>query len=303
MDYYEEEDEFINAWDTMLSEYHVCENTWLRNMFELRRKWAKAYLNCEWMLHDKRYKELQAEYALCHKMPKIKMDLKILMHAGNVYTNAIFEEFQNQYVKAMEADIKGCREEGGIFIYTIVDHQSRDRQVKRSLDDFLSCSCGMFEMMGVLCSHVIKILREVMHVKEIPRAYILKRWTRDVKVRFVQDNHGRNIKADVKLEVTSRYKNLCHLFTKISSMAAENDESYTAALHHIDELSKVIDNIWKLKIYGENENGYPDYFSIACDTNENEHVLDVPKDIHAKGLKRRESSKGRRRLKSFLEKP
>ncbi|XP_059649946.1 protein FAR1-RELATED SEQUENCE 5-like [Cornus florida] len=164
MDDYEKENEFTNTWDNMLSKYNVCENTWLHKLFELITKWAKAYLKREWsagmrsiqlseslnasikdylksdhdlpevfkhferILHDKRYKELEAEYGLCYKLPKIKMHLKMLVHASTICTNAIFEEFQRQYEISMEADIKGCKEDGEIYMYTVDNNQGRECQ-------------------------------------------------------------------------------------------------------------------------------------------------------------------------------
>ncbi|KAK2662632.1 hypothetical protein Ddye_001206 [Dipteronia dyeriana] len=50
--------------------------------------------------------------------------------------------------------------------------------MKMDGDNTLSCSCRMFEMEGVLCSHVIKILRDALNIKEIHRQYMLKRWTK-----------------------------------------------------------------------------------------------------------------------------
>lgn len=42
------------------------------------------------------------------------------------------------------------------------------------------CECGQFTHMGLLCSHVLKVL-DFIRIKEIPRRHIVKRWTRDVR--------------------------------------------------------------------------------------------------------------------------
>ncbi|XP_021815106.1 protein FAR1-RELATED SEQUENCE 5-like [Prunus avium] len=123
MDYYEEEDEFLVAWDSMLDEYNVRGHLWLEIIFDLRKKWAMAYCKWSWsagvkttqisesfnatlkdylnvdhdvvqffmhferVLNDKRYKELEAEYALCQKLPKVTILVSMVVKAGNIYTN------------------------------------------------------------------------------------------------------------------------------------------------------------------------------------------------------------------------
>ncbi|XP_062145348.1 protein FAR1-RELATED SEQUENCE 5-like [Alnus glutinosa] len=106
---WEEEDEFLSAWDAILHKYNVCDNSWLQRLFEVKEKWAKAYVKMSFsvgmtltqlseslnadlkdylqsdydivkffthfdrLLNDKHYKELLAEYNLRQKLPKIKM--------------------------------------------------------------------------------------------------------------------------------------------------------------------------------------------------------------------------------------
>ena len=46
------------------------------------------------------------------------------------------------------------------------------------------CSCRKFEIVGILCCHVLKVfdlLVDFLDIKTIPDMYILKRWTRETK--------------------------------------------------------------------------------------------------------------------------
>lgn len=57
--------------------------------------------------------------------------------------------------------------------------QIKKKRVRREINNLLSCSCRMFERMGILCSHILKVLRDSLDIKEsIPNEYILKRWTK-----------------------------------------------------------------------------------------------------------------------------
>jgi len=48
----------------------------------------------------------------------------------------------------------------------------------RPEDTTIKCSCRRFEQFGLLCRHIFYILK-LYDVKEFPRKYILKRWTRE----------------------------------------------------------------------------------------------------------------------------
>ncbi|XP_028062326.1 protein FAR1-RELATED SEQUENCE 5-like [Camellia sinensis] len=86
--------------------------TWLFQIF------LEDYLNCdhnlmeffkhfERVLYDKRYKELEAEYNLCQKLPRVAIPTVMLKQMADIYTKTIFEEFQNEYVQSIEASIVG----------------------------------------------------------------------------------------------------------------------------------------------------------------------------------------------------
>jgi zinc finger SWIM domain-containing protein 3 len=120
---WEEEDEFLSAWDAILHKYNVCDNSWLQRLFEVKEKWAKTYVKMSFsagmtptqlseslnanlkdylqsdydivkffthfdrLLNDKGYKELLAEYNLRQKLPKIKMLSPMLVQAAKIYTS------------------------------------------------------------------------------------------------------------------------------------------------------------------------------------------------------------------------
>jgi zinc finger SWIM domain-containing protein 3 len=41
---YDDEDEFLSAWAMILEKYDACENKWLISIFQLKEKWAQAYV-------------------------------------------------------------------------------------------------------------------------------------------------------------------------------------------------------------------------------------------------------------------
>ena len=151
----------------------------------------------------------------------------MLVPPREVYTKIIFQEFQDKLKEAIDLSIQNSVIEGECLRYTIsMDKHSKNRSVKREIDDILSCSCMMFEKKAVLCSHMIKVLRDVMDIKEfLPSQYILKKWTKQARAKAIQDMHGREIQADSKLQQTCRYRVLCSTFTKISSRASVSEKN------------------------------------------------------------------------------
>ncbi|XP_028110324.1 protein FAR1-RELATED SEQUENCE 5-like [Camellia sinensis] len=333
IDAYEEEEEFFAAWNAMLDEFDVHDNSWLQSIFHLRKKWVRAYVRWTWsagmkstqlseslnvdlkeylrsdynliqffihferVLNEKRYKEYEAEYALSYKLPRIKVQVLMLTQAGDVYTKTIFEEFQDEYVGSLELYVANCVHKDDCLVYIVKAYrQSTMREVKKDKDGNLSCSCRLFEMKGILCSHVIKVLKDEMIIMEIPSQYILKRWTKLARVEIVQDYKGRDIQADPKLEQSSRYKSLCSLFTMISSQASELEETYEDCVQEGKKLLAFVQNKLRIRI----TNGPLNLNDASSTMRMNEGSENV---IQAKGLKKRiDPIRGRRRIKSSLEK-
>lgn len=90
---------------------------------------VQFFMHFERVLNDKRYKELEVEYALCQKLPKVTIPVSMVVNARNIYTKEIFEDFQAQYIKSLELDVISCDEDGDDLVYTVVLHgNSKERK-------------------------------------------------------------------------------------------------------------------------------------------------------------------------------
>ncbi|XP_028082529.1 protein FAR1-RELATED SEQUENCE 5-like [Camellia sinensis] len=281
----DDEEEFRIPWDQMLDRYDPHNNHWLKQTFGVKDKWGwpyimnswaagmsttqlsesfnaclKDYINCdhnlmeffthfERVLYDKRYKELEAEYNLSQKLPKVFIPTLMLKKMVDIYTKTIFEEFQNEYVQSIEASIVGTRNDGESTIFTIrtmVDGK-KDKNVIMDTHGSLSCSCKKFEVKGIVCRHYLKVLRDIFNAKDLPAQYILKRWTKKARVESVKDNRGYDVKADVKLNQSDRYRSLMNMFRAIASRASESEETYHLSLAKGEQLSVMVED--KLSVH------------------------------------------------------
>lgn len=216
---HEGDEDFINAWKTMLDVYNLWENEWLRDIFEDREKWAipyrrhifsadiKSALLCESFTSNLRkylksdsdvlpllkhlakvvnewhYKELEANYDMSQRPPKLMGDVILLKQARDIYTSMIFELFQEEYETCLNIIVNQCTESGSLLVYRVsIYGQQRQYTVTfDSTDKTVACNCMKFEFIGVLCSHALKVL-DYRNIKVLPTQYILKRWTKNARV-------------------------------------------------------------------------------------------------------------------------
>jgi len=100
------------------------------------------------------------------------------------------------------------------------------------------CSCDQFKRTGALFAHVLKVL-DKMNIKLLPDHYILKRWTRDASYGTMQDNKGRSIIENPKLDAMLRYKSLSHKFLHLAYQAANFPECCLLVDDALDSLGKL----------------------------------------------------------------
>ncbi|KAL7264127.1 hypothetical protein ACSBR1_002140 [Camellia fascicularis] len=142
------------------------------------------FMHFDRVLCEKRYKELQAKYALCQKLLRVNIKVKIM---------------------------------------------------------------EKFEIKGILCSHCLKILRDTLKFKKILSQYILKRWTKKARAENVKDRCGHDIKVDVRLHQTSRYKSLMAIFKAVACRASESKETNNLTVEKADELIANIESMLSTK--------------------------------------------------------
>ena len=63
--------------------------------------------------------------------------------------------------------------------------------------------------------HALKVF-DILDIKIIPNAYILKRWTREAN-GYVIDSIGKDVHGDVNLKVTQLYRRLCPRLVRLAS--------------------------------------------------------------------------------------
>ena len=141
-----------------------------------------------------------------------------------------------------------CYDISPLFEYKVCMYRStrEHKVIFNSTDQTDVCSCNKFEFSGFLCSHALKVLG-IQNIKLLPSRYILKRWTKQARVGCVLDSYGCILKEDPKLDITNRYKDLCHNAINIASKVAKTEEASMFLSRKMVELNLDVERILKKK--------------------------------------------------------
>ncbi|KAG1331884.1 protein FAR1-RELATED SEQUENCE 4 [Cocos nucifera] len=281
---FEDDEEFLAAWNSMLEKYNLKDNEWLTKLYEEREKWAlvysrhifcadikstlreetlstvlKEYLNSEkdlseffklyeMLVDERRYAEVQADYHANQGTPRIP-PLRLLWQAANAYTSVVFEMFRREFELFMDCMVYSCGEVGTLSDYEATVKDKRKEHFIRfdSSDGSVMCSCRKFEHVGIQCCHVLKVL-DFRNIKELPPQYILKRWRKDAKAGSIRDGHGLLLDGDPKTSQLHRYNSLCRILYKIASRAAENEDTFTLMVNQADQFLEQVERILQTRL-------------------------------------------------------
>nr|CAD1834562.1 unnamed protein product [Ananas comosus var. bracteatus] len=323
---FDEEEEFLAAWSSMLEKYNLKDNEWLAKLFEEKGNWALAYgrqtfsadikstlraenlsvVLKEWLASDKdlshalkmydilvderRQMELQADYQASNGTARVP-PLRLLWQAANVYTPAVFEMLRREFELFMDCIVYCCGEVGPLSDYVVtVKNKTKEQFVRFDPSEgTVICSCRKYEVVGIQCCHVLKVL-DLRSVKELPPQYILRRWRKDVRNGSIRENRGVTAEGESSIaSLPKRYSSLCRIFYKIAAKAAENVDTFTLMVNHSDQLLEQVEQILQTRILPKpslsNAPKEQSHNLIECeriqndDSNENQKVSGKRKNI------------------------
>ncbi|KAK1600955.1 hypothetical protein QYE76_020962 [Lolium multiflorum] len=178
--------------------------------------------------------------------------LPIEVHASKIYTPNVFGLFQIHLFQSASYLVREVVD-GHKFV---VKHVSSERRQKWSRTEYeviaapdrgyFKCECGMYEHMGVLCGHALRVMISV-GVTEIPECHIMKRWTRDA-YRDMPAHLTLYQKDSPAMQSTSfRHSALYRTAIEIVRMADTNPDSYEVAMSHFLDAIPILTETSKLK--------------------------------------------------------
>ncbi|CAL8151977.1 unnamed protein product [Prunus armeniaca] len=282
---YEDEDDFINAWNNMLEKYNLKDNDWLRRLFNIKEQWALVYgrqtfcaditttqrsesmnsaLKKYRLVEDRRYQELKAEFRASQSSPALSFPVEILKHASNIYTPEVFKLFQDELCKAHDCVLKFNGEIGSISKYEVIPHK--------------------------------KYWHHTVTFDSIDNT----RWTKNIKAKSTKSTCNVSSENDSKVEIVRRYRELCRLHTQLATRASESKDAYETAILGLNNTLRDVDACLKKKASQEPTQVIPKTTSAS---KLNEYICIDDDIIKVRGIKTKTKVVGNsKRPKNALEK-
>lgn len=196
-------------------------------------------------LHRKRMREATADLDSRNSSYELKTRCNFEVQLSKVYTKEIFKRFQSE-VEGMYScfNTRQVNVNGAIVTYIVkerVEVGGNEKEVKyhevlyETTQVDIRCICSLFNYKGYLCRHALNVLN-YNGVEEIPSRYILPRWSRDFKCRYLL-NHGSSDSIDMYSPLYW-YNHLNKLALPVVEEGARSQERYKTALQELDALLK-----------------------------------------------------------------
>ncbi|XP_022000639.1 protein FAR1-RELATED SEQUENCE 5-like [Helianthus annuus] len=161
-----------------------------------------GYINSKTMLNEfviqydkvveaRRAAEEDEDFKTMNSKPVLSSVNLIEAKASSCYTRKLFDVFKKEWVEAtfnLTHDTISKTSEQIIYKVGQVDiDKIYWRNVNFRVSDKIdvTCSCAKFETYGILCKHILYVLKK-RHVETLPDHYILPRWTLDARKAIEQ---------------------------------------------------------------------------------------------------------------------
>jgi len=262
----ETSEDFETRWEYILDKYNLWENPWLHLLYEIRDRWALVYhkniffpellasqrsesLNkffkrnfntktsllafisrFDQAMAAQYEKEAQTDYATVYSKPVLKTPSPIERQAADIYTNAVFDKFQEEFVESLGYYVDKT-EDGPVSKYNVAREEDNGKKYTVSFSDSekkANCSCCKFEYSGILCRHVLRVFF-IVGVRVLPEEYILKRWTRNAMSSVVLEERVVDSGLSFQEYLVAWYNDLCLDAVKYGMEGATSAEVYKVA--------------------------------------------------------------------------
>ncbi|KAK1604966.1 hypothetical protein QYE76_028639 [Lolium multiflorum] len=267
----------------MLRSFDMAENNHLNNMWKSRKTWAPVYFRKSFFPFtsttgrseglNSYFKTLVRpsdsvwnfvqQYELCQNLmldrednagftmetttAKLWGSYSIEEQALKFYTREVFDRFQKMVQSSTRFYPIHVEAEG--LCFDLVPNQDLDVKTYRVAvnpeEGLYTCGCNMFEMCGLICPHIIRVMVHL-NVQQIPGRYMLERWSAAATTHAPEP--GTNtIRFGVPTSNTLKYNSLCRKMNQLASDACFDDDTYVAVSRIVDEASKVVATMLKAK--------------------------------------------------------
>ncbi|KAJ1418138.1 Zinc finger, PMZ-type [Sesbania bispinosa] len=256
---------FRNKWLELVAKFGLEENPWVAALYEKRSMLATTYLRgkffagfrttsrCEGLhsklgkfvnsrhnlsdflqhfqrcLNHMRFKEKEDDYTSIHREPVIQTQFEALERsAAKVYTRRVFFLFRRVLFRASKLIVTNIEKAVRRVIFRVINQTGMNWECRVSLYDStneLKCACLRMESRGLPCEHIVTVLNHL-GIDELPKSFVLKRWSKVVKDGLGGTEFETNHSLDVGF--SARRAALNGFYNHISEYKAVTIPKYNA---------------------------------------------------------------------------
>ncbi|XP_024642129.1 protein FAR-RED IMPAIRED RESPONSE 1-like [Medicago truncatula] len=211
---------------------YVCSKTSLKQFVE---QYDSA-------LKDKIEKESKADFGSFNSVIACVSHFGFESQFQKSFTNAKFKEFQVEVSSMMYCHTSFEELVGYNSIFYVIESKkvydkAKDVVFKVSYNekDFeIQCTCCLFEFKGILCRHILCVLKLSGKTDLVPSHYIFSQWRKDIKRRHTVIKCGiDNLTGNVELQ---RVGKACDAFYEVASIDISTEEELLEVMNWIKDL-------------------------------------------------------------------
>ncbi|KAM0838496.1 hypothetical protein ACQ4PT_060927 [Festuca glaucescens] len=241
-----------------------------RRYYQSHRKILEEDLEFLELMHNRNLKtsDIMGMLGDVHGGDIQTLGLNIEKQASIFYTREVFDRFQKLIAKNTAFTLELQQNDVGLR-FSLVASDRRDTrtyQVEADIANGLyECSCNMFDMCGLICPHIIRVMVHL-NIQVIPNRYMLERWSEEAnKGAPVPDANTRAHMFGIPGTNTLRYNRLCLKMNRLASDACFSDETYELVSTAIDNVSAVVDAKRRGTQHGDaQQEGEPDVVQVQA---------------------------------------
>lgn len=171
----------------------------------------------------------------------LKTGLPMERHAAKVYTPALFKQFQEACFKSASYYVENTLVINDTYCVTHLFAERRESWSKTSYnvkvdqpENIFKCECGMYEHMGLLCCHAIRVMAHLKFTK-IPEEHIMRRWTKNACEDLPEHLKIYKGHSPILESTTFRHTTLYTTALDIVRMGDSNPEAFDLAMVRLSD--------------------------------------------------------------------
>ncbi|KAG7986897.1 hypothetical protein I3843_03G106600 [Carya illinoinensis] len=236
------DEHFEKRWWKMVDKFELKKDEWFHSLYEDRNKYIcqettfKEFIDQQYktFLEDRYEMQIEADFEKHDKQSALRSLSPFEKQMLRVYTDAIFKKFEAEVLGVVSCHLQKESEDEGTMIFRVDDVKEHRNFIVawNEAEVDICCLCRSFEYRGFLCRHALLVLQRS-GVTNIPSKYILKRWTKDAKVRQTSSQISNGLHYRVQ-----RFNHLCKRATRLVEEGSLSEETYHIAFQALEEVLK-----------------------------------------------------------------